>query len=289
MGPGFDIKAILNNLLVSIWKSVLFPLIKEIVVSYITTGEFPMNMDEFKTWLVEDLLFQTMESVLNEFANFSLCAEFSMNIRIALGQNELAPDDQPDCTYDQSVWMEKLEKAYQAGEEGGNGMAVLGEDLRDTFFENFTISAQGANNQYGSWWNVQDRVTAEATRQENQYNVELSANRGFLGQRDCSRGEDRNDDGEVSGDECPTTTTGESVATALESYNNYTEGAIQTEVFSDLIALFGNVIDLVINQAIKGGISAISSWGSKKGKRNSVDEYRMESMQKIGDNLTIEY
>ena len=119
IGPTFDIKQILNNLLVSIWKSVLFPLIKEIIVGYITTGEFPMNMDEFKTWLVEDLLFQTMESVLNEFANFSLCAEFSMNVRIALGQNELAPEDRPDCTFRESNWMTTLETAYQAYEEGG--------------------------------------------------------------------------------------------------------------------------------------------------------------------------
>ncbi|NQV00230.1 MAG: hypothetical protein HQ538_05815 [Parcubacteria group bacterium] len=290
VGPVFDIKAILNNLLVSIWKSVLFPLIKEIIIGYITTGEFPMSMDEFKTWLVEDLLFQTMESVFNEFANFSLCSEFSMNIRIALGQNELAPDRQPNCTYDQSQWMQIIEHAVDAEREDGLGGEVLGEELRQEFFRSFHLSAQGANNQYGAWWEVQDRVTAEATRQEDQYNVELSANRGFLGQRDCSRGEDENNDGEVSGVECTTVTTGETVAGSLESYNNYTEGAIHTEVFSDLIALFGNVIDLVINQAIEGGISALSKAGKNKNK-NSVTEYMeaSETSQSIGGNRSFSH
>lgn len=290
MGPVFDIKAILNNLLVSIWKSVLFPLIKEIIVGYITTGEFPMNMDEFKTWLVEDLLFQTLESVLNEFADFSLCAEFSMNIRIALSQNELAPEDQPNCSYDQSPWMETLENVYRASEAGEDVGDVLTDSIRENFFENFAISAQGSNNQYGAWYGVQDRTTVEATRQENQYNVELSANSGFLGSRDCSRGEDTDGSGEVDGDECETVSTGQSVADSLESYNNYTEGTIQAEVFTDLIAMFGSIIDLLINQAIKGGISAISNWKSR-GNGSATDNYResIETSQSIGENPPTEF
>lgn len=286
IGPVFDIKQILNNILVAIWKSVLFPLIKEIIIGWITTGEFPMTMDEFKTWLYEDLLFQTLESVFNEFANFSLCARFSANIRIALGQNELS-DEKPECTYDESELAQMVEDMVRAG-DSEEAWSEIGED----FLGNFAITAQGSNNQYGAWYETQDRFYAQSRRTEDDLRLEVGANRGFLGQRDCSRwteANDQNGDGERQDNECPLQTTGESAASALESYNTLEEGTIGSEVFSDLIALFGQVIDLVINKAISGGISAISNWKSSK-DRSSVQEYQQaQEAQRVGDNRVIEH
>ena len=298
IGPVFDIKQILNNLLVSIWKSVIFPLIKEIVVGYITTGEFPMDMDSFKTWLYEDLLFQTLESVVGEFSDFSLCADFSMNINIALG-NELALSDsngngQPDCTYDQSELAQMTERIIRAEQDSGEGAETLWDEINSNYLSGLFRTSLGSNNQYGAYIEAQERFSAQTSRTGDDLKVEVSANRGFLGQRDCSQWEkdehDSNHDGEMQENECPTQTTGETVAGALEGYNTLEEGSIGSEVFADLIGFLGSIVDLLINKAISAGISAITGGSTKK--RSAATEYRqaMEtSSQGVGNNKAFEH
>ena len=293
IGPVFDIKQILNNLLVAIWKSVIFPLIKEIVIGYITTGEFPMDMDSFKTWLVEDLLFQTLESILNEFADFSLCANFSLNVRIALG-NELTLDDQPECTYDQSELAQMLERVITAEQETGEGGEALWDEINNNYLSGLVQTSLGSNNQYGGWLEAQERFSVETTRTRDDLQLEVSANRGFLGQRDCSQWEegshDLNRDGEMQENECPLQTTGETVAGALESYNTLEQGSIGSEVFADLIGFLGNIVDLLINKAVSAGISAIT--GGSTRERSAATEYRQATetaSQGVGENRTFEH
>jgi hypothetical protein len=293
IGPVFDIKQILNNLLVSIWKSVIFPLIKEIVVGYITTGEFPMDMDSFKTWLYEDLLFQTLESVVGQFSDFSLCADFSMNVRIALG-NELAVDDQPDCTYDQSELAGMTERIIRAEQDSGEGAEALWDEINSNYLSGLFQTSLGSNNQYGAYAEAQERFSAQARRTEDDLRLEVSANRGFLGQRDCSQWEegshDLNHDGEMQENECPLQTTGETVAGALEGYNRLEEGSIGSEVFADLIGFLGSIVDLLINKAVSAGISAIT--GGSTQERSAATEYRQAvetSSQGVGENRAFEH
>ncbi len=298
IGPVFDIKQILNNLLVSIWKSVIFPLIKKIVIGYITTGEFPMDMDSFKTWLYEDLLFQTLESVVGQFSNFSLCADFSMNVRIALG-NETALNtgdgsDQPDCTYDQSNLAQMLERVITAEQDTGGGGEALWDEINHNYLSGLFQTSLGSNNQYGAYIDAQERFATQSTRTANDLRDEASANRGFLGTRDCSQwtaeSNDTNHDGEMQENECPVQTTGETIAGALESYNTLEQGSVGSEVFADLLGFLGQIVDLLINKAVSAGISAIT--GGSKQKRSAATEYKQAietATQGVGANRAFEH
>lgn len=282
--PTMDLRQILNNILVGIWKAVVFPLIQKIVVGFLTTGEFPMTGDEMLTWLYKDLAFQTLEVILNQF-NITLCTEFSANVRLAL-QNITSDEYTPDCTFDESWLATTIEEAVLEGSD------AAWAKVKSDFLGSFSINVETSNNVYSRWFEVQDTFRSERARAEGDLRLELGANTGFLGRRDCSQWQesrdDRNNDGERQDNECPVTSPGESVSSLFNGYEVLQGASAGSEVLADLVGLLGTIIDLVINQAIGGIAKAIES-GRSDTERSAAEEYQEVRSQRTGENQTIEH
>lgn len=277
-----DIQELLNKVLLIVWKSVLFPLLRKIILSVITTGDFPMSLDEFTQWLYKDLGFQIVEAILNQYG-LTLCSKFSMNIKIALTQS-LSAGWAPDCTFDESWLATTIEDCIRTGEE------ACWAKVRKDFLKSFTLTAMGSNNQFGKWFEFKDTFYSRKARKEGDFRAELQIGTGFLGRRDCDKWTKRNDlnqDGQMQPDECPIVTPAGSVAPIVNKYGEINSSALKSAVWTDMVSLTLEVVQTLLNEAIRGAVGEINEWKSNQERKATTEYQEIKTQQRMGENKPI--
>lgn len=284
--PTFDIPEKVNKVIIAVWKMAVFPLVKRIMINIATRGDFGVTWDDIKTWLWKDLAFQTLESVLNTYG-YTLCSRFSANIRIALAQSVAPPGVRPWCTFDQSWAAQTVKEALTEGTD------VAWAKARRDFFKNISLTARGSNNMYGKWFETRDTFHSKLARLEGDYQVELLMNNGFFGSRDCSKWKpkgryDLNRDGIKQPEECPVRTPGQTISHLIaKRYSNLEEGSIRSVVMTDLLAVFAQILDTWLNDAVRGITSKINEWKTDQEREAAIEYQEKTSKQRVGENRLI--
>lgn len=281
-----DIEAWLERILLGVWKAVFYPLLRRIVISLITRGDFGITWNELKTWFWKDLVFQIAEQTLNQFG-LTLCFRLSANIKIAL-MRSIAPEYKPNCTYERSEIAQLMASCVKKGTK------ACWARVRRDFWGAWSLSVTTDSNQFGAWWSVKNAVYGEKGKRERQYELEILSNKGFLGARDCTRGKDLNHDGKIDPQtECPIVTPGTAIASMVAGEpKRLQEGTLKSEVVYDLMALFGMSIDLILTQLLGGMLESVEHWRRENYKEASEDYYKAVSgggteEKHIGENQTI--
>jgi hypothetical protein len=278
-----DIPSWLDKILLAIWKAVLFPILKNIVITFLTSGDFAINWSEFVKWSYQELAFQTIEGFLNE-AGLTLCSRFSFDIKIAL-MKTFSKDysDQFPCTWEQSQLVQMFEEAI----ETESWLPIYRDGLKM-----FSLTARDTNNEFSRWWNYQDTVQSRIARREGDYRFELLLNNGFLDSRDCSKWRkelhDFNNDGEKQEEECPRRSLGGATAAYMNDRYGKIEGAmVETQAWSDVLTLLAMGIDTVLNDMVHGVVDEINEWKSSEEREAAKEIQEIKTQQKTGENNLI--
>lgn len=265
----------LNRILVAVWKSAVYPLLKKMVMSFITTGDFGVTWESIRDWFYYDLVFQTAEAILNRIG-LSLCAQFSVQIKLALFYS-LAPDYYPECTFERSQLAQMIDEAIRKDSW---------EPVRRDFFRMFYISSLPPYNQFTNYWLAKKIVNSEVSRTREDIKMEVTFSNGFLGTRDC---EDRDKDGKIDNPtKCRVITPGSFFAeTVFGEYRNVEEATLKAQALADLGALTAMAIDTLINQAISGMYGKLQSWVARQ-KEDKSREYikTLENQAKQDQTMT---
>lgn len=266
--PVVETRSPIDEVLVGVWKSSIYPLIRRLVISLITKGDFGLTWEGIKDWFYKDLIFQTAERILNQLG-LSLCAKFSLQIRVALMQS-LVPLEPPACTFQQSEFAQIIDDALTKG-----GEAAWARIRRD-FFSMFYLSLQPQNNQFTNYWSVKSKIITASSREQEDIKFELALGEGFLGTKDCSK--DRDGDGKIqSPEDCITVTPGQYLSKMIFGEAERVEQAtLSSQVSSDMLALSAMSIDLLINQFIGGVFQDINKWARGQSEK-AAQEYTKAS------------
>lgn len=248
------------RVLTAVWKAAVFPLIKRMVMSFITTGDFGITWESIKHWFYYDLVFQTAEAVLKRIG-LSLCDQFSVQVRLALLSSYL-PDFRPECDFNRSQIAKMVKEAIDRDSW---------EPVRRDFFRMFYLSSFPQNNQFTNYWLAKKYINAEVTRTQEDIKLELTFSRGFLGTRDC---EDKDGDGKIDNPtKCRVVTPGSFFAeTVFGEYQSIEKATLGSQVLADIGALSAMAIDTLVNQFIYGAYGKLQTWLN----RQKEDKYREE-------------
>ncbi|MEW6407548.1 MAG: hypothetical protein AB1465_02550 [Patescibacteria group bacterium] len=277
------IEECLNRILVAIWKSAVYPLLKRMVMSLITTGDFGITWESIKDWFYYDLVFQTAEEILNRIG-LTLCAQFSVQIKLALLYS-LALDYYPECEFDESQIAQTINEAIQREDW---------EPIRRDFFRMFYMQSLPPYNQFTNYWLAKKLVNTEVTRTREDINRELTFSNGFLGTREC---EDKDKDGKIDNPtKCRVITPGSYFAeTVFGEYKQVEQATIGAQTLADLGALTAMAIDTLTNQAIYGMYGKLQSWvsGQKEDKSReyikTLEKQAKQDQTMTGENKLIEF
>jgi len=282
--PAIDLMEIINKVILIVWKTVIFPLLKKIILSVITKGDFPITLDAFKEWLYKDLGFQILEAILNQYG-LTLCSRFSANIKLAI-QKHLAAEWAPTCTWDESWLAKTLEDCLRTGEE------ACWAKIRADALKSVRLTFSGSNNEFFKWFDVQDTFYSRKAKEEGDLRLEIQANSGFLGKRDCSKWKkethDFNGDGKMQENECPLMTAGESIAKMIEPYGPMQDSSMKSVIWSDMVSLLAQIIDTLLSDAVGGMVNKINTWKSNQQRKAATEYQEAKTQQKMGQNKPLE-
>ena len=226
-----------------VWKAAVYPLIRDMVIRVVTTGDFKITWDDLKTWLVRDLVFQTFNAIFEEFTGFNLCARISGNIRIAL-LNASLTEYVPDCTFDQSEMGQMVERVL-TGETGA------WEELKAKYYRDFSFSLYSSSNDFYSWYELRDNFESQKEQKEQELKFEMLINDGFLGTRNCTDEQKQNGN-------CPVVSPGTYVANLFkETYTAPFDSALGAQMWNDMASLGGVITDILKNRLVNNIYTSI--------------------------------
>lgn len=242
-----------NDILLALWKLVVFKMIRQITLNLVTKGDFGITWEEVKEWFYKDVVFQAAESVLNKLG-LSLCTKFSLSVQIALYQSVAIGYYEPQCTFDQSEWAQVVADAFEK-----NTNAAWAR-LRGDFWNSFSVSTQAQQNEFGNFWIARSAIMEERDQKQDAVAKELSYSvGGVLGRRECE--EDPKNPGKPDPTRCRVVTPGMMVSqTLFQDYTTAKEATFQSQAMADMAALLAEITDIVINQYVSGGVDKFEGW-----------------------------
>jgi hypothetical protein len=170
-----DLGKFLENLLIAIWKFAIYPLLKKIVITAVTKGDWALTKEEIQKWAIQDLAFQAANSIFKQITGISLCARINANLRLAISKF-VAPDYKPDCTFDRSELVSLLKMSPDQ----------RSKELRKKLYNSIIISMTGSNNEIGLALNATVGILDRMNTKQTSVNKELDVGSGLLATRDCS-------------------------------------------------------------------------------------------------------
>lgn len=230
-----------DRISVYVWKAAIYPLVRKAIITMITGGDFKITWDSVRTWLIEDLAFQTLHAVLMTYTGYGLCIDIGINIQMAL-RRSVAPDYEPICSFEDS-------KIAQIGSSLiFEGTDAAWEKIRNEYYQSFFVNISGsANNQLNAWFDIQDNFEQQKNKEEQHIRLELLANDGFLGKRDCTGIEPEKRG--INNEKCPILTPGATIADYLKKeYSNADDATLRATIKEDIAVLAGMVIDMKMQE-----------------------------------------
>lgn len=242
-----------NDILKALWKTVIFKLIRQVTLNLVTKGDFGMSWDEIQDWFYKDVVFQAAELVLNKLG-LSLCTRFSLSVQIALYQSVATGYYEPSCTFDQSEFAQIIDDAFTKGND-----AALAR-IRKDFWSSFSVTTQPQQNEFSNFWVVKNAITEQRDQKQDIVARELSYSvGGVLGQRECK--EDPKNPGTIDPTTCKVKTPGMMVSQVIMGdYAQAKDASFKSTAMADMGALLGEVLDIVVNQAVTGGVEKFEGW-----------------------------
>ncbi|MFH2104650.1 MAG: hypothetical protein ABII72_00230 [Parcubacteria group bacterium] len=170
-----DLGKLLENILLAVWKSALFPLVKEIVMAAATKSDWMMTSEQLGLWLKEKVIFQAANVVFKRITGKSLCVKINWNLKLALTKF-VGEGYDPQCTFDRS----EIAK-----------FAVLSlDDKMDTIRKEIpnmlTTTVSGSNSDIGLSLEAALDIMDESGKQSDKAKNELFSGDGLFTTRDCS-------------------------------------------------------------------------------------------------------
>lgn len=294
-----DVGEQLNKVLVAIWKFAIYPILKKLVMK-IATGDLNINGAE----LLADFGnagFQVAQAIILNYTGFSLCSDIKGNFRIAFARLVDNTNYIPTCTADRSKLVQAGRYIIELAQRGGTATEGF-KAVEQAFLERFSVSIQGDNNDYGSWFGLRSNFLEQIQKKEENYRFELLVNQGFFGARDCSNVRLQNAN-KTEAAKSATVKKGK-VATvdkyrdcrikspgllfaedAKKSIQGLKQGSIQAQSLQDIIALTGLFVDQLIETSLKG------IWGAISGNfadSNQSPESTGTNAQRTGSNQQIQ-
>ncbi len=225
---------------ITLWKMIGYPLLRDQVINFVTTGDFKMSWSSVKYWLIHDLAFQTANLILKDYIGFDLCTTISGDIIFALGQMYAPNYPGPDCTFDQSQLAQTAEKLFT----GDSDQAW--QDVKNYYYQNFHMSLYGEANQFGTWFKIRDNIDTQINQKQQNFRFEMLINDGFLGNYDCAGVPESQ-----RPDNCRLLTPGMIVADVVKtSISAPMDSALKAQMINDVAALAGVVVDMLKNKFI---------------------------------------
>ena len=239
-----DVDRTWDKIAIYVWKVVGVPLFKKFVMKVITGGDFKMSWSSVKSWLINDLAFQTLDATLRAYTGYSLCIDVKINIQLAL-RDAIAPDYQPLCRpEDSKIW--GLADALIT--EGGT---AAWKKLEEEYYQSFFFNLTSQNNDVNQWYAIQDNAEQEKNKKQQHIYLELLANDGVLGKRQCPP------DYKGDPDDCPIMSPGSSVSEFLKTeFSSVNDTLLQTTIKEDIFALTGSAVQLLLTQSINSAFEA---------------------------------
>ncbi|MDD3887945.1 MAG: hypothetical protein PHN19_04170 [Patescibacteria group bacterium] len=225
---------------ITVWKAAVYPLVRDMVLSFVSTGDFKLSWNNVKDWLIHDLAFQTANAILQEYVGFNLCATIGADIRVALLQMYDDTGFAPDCTFDQSQLAQTAEKLFSGDSE------QAWQDVKNYYYQNFHFSLYGEANQFGTWFKLRDNINTQINQRQQNIRFEMLINEGFLGNYDCSGVPESQ-----RPDNCRVVSPGAVVAELVKSsVRDPMDSALKAQMINDVAALAGVVTDMMKNKFI---------------------------------------
>jgi hypothetical protein len=277
-----DIRKCIDEILLAVWKAAVYPMLKKMVMSLVTSGDFGITWESIQDWFYYDLVFQTVEAVLNRIG-ITLCAQFSASIKLALFYSS-APDYYPECKFSDSMIAKTIAEAIQREDWGV---------IRRDFYRLFHINSQPQYNPFTNYWLAKGLIDSETAIRQDQIRMELTFSGGFLGTRDCEK--DKKTGKLKTPEKCRVVTPGAWFAeTVFGEFHKVETATLQAQALADLGALTAMAIDTLANQAISGAWSDLTNWfnSQKDDNRNYIKTLEKEAKQTqsaTGQNKTIEF
>lgn len=237
----FSMDYLLDSLAIIIWKSVVYPMIRDQIINFVTTGDFKISWNSIKNWLIYELAFQTASTILKDYIGFDLCTTISGNILLAFGQMYANRNWEPSCTYDQSELAQMTNKLLTGDSQGA------WQDMKNNFYANFHLSLLGPSNQFGTWFQLRDNINSQINQREQNIKFEMLINEGFLNGYDCT-GVPENE----RPDKCMARTSGMAIAQLVKtSFSSPQDSALKATMVADLASVVGMVVDIYKNKMLK--------------------------------------
>lgn len=238
-----------DRIAIAVWKFAVYPVVKQSVITLVTGGDFKISWDSVKNWLIHDLAFQALDATLRAYTGYGLCIDIKMNVELALRQ-AMAPDYQPLCRPEDSKIYDLAKTLTLEGSD--EAWKKVKDEYYKSFYVNFSTTADNDLNQ---WFTLRSNAEAEKDKAQQHIYLELLANDGFLGKRDCS-GIPPAQQG-VNGENCPIMSPGAIVAESIKSTISASEQAtLQATIKEDLATLAGAATQLILQQIIQNTVNA---------------------------------
>lgn len=166
---------LIEDILIAIWKTAIYPLIKDMIMAAATDSDWMMTSEQFTQWLLEDVVFQAANVVFKRITGFSLCVSLNWNLRLAL--TKFVQDDyEPDCTFDNSRIAKLLTQDPKKSMD----------EIRKQLPKLLDSSVSGSNNDINLSLEAMVDIMDESSRKSKTTENELISGDGLLTTRDCS-------------------------------------------------------------------------------------------------------
>lgn len=234
----FSTNYLLDSIAILLWKGLVYPLIRDQIINFVTTGDFKISWNSIKNWLLYELPTQTANIILKKYIGLDLCTTISKDVRFALGQMYANPSWEPSCTYDQSKLAQMTVKLFTGDSQGA------WQDMKKNYYPKFYLSILGEGNQFGKWFQLRDNIDSQINKREQNIKFEMLLNEGFLAGYDCTGvPEEKRPDG------CRPKTTGMLVSEVIRtSISSQIEAPLQATMVADLASVVGTVVDIYKNK-----------------------------------------
>lgn len=169
-----DLGKFIENILLAIWKFAIYPLLKKIVITAVTKGDWGITKEEIEKWAERDLAFQAANSVFKQITGVDLC--FPLNATLKLSISKFVQNDKITCTYDRSelVTLLNMDPDKRSAE------------LRKKLYNSLQLSMSGSNNQMFLALDATTSALNKKNAKSTSVKQELTNGFGLLSTRDCS-------------------------------------------------------------------------------------------------------